>query len=123
MRENLAVALVCFASVVEYDLMHLENFAEKILRGGGAIYIAQSFVFHGQTWSREHSTSNHHSSEFRILALHFTDLRNACDVAVVNEWMTAFLIKFFERLEVDCALVLLLAESWVERDLRERRFV
>ena len=33
-RENLAVALVYFASVVEYDLMHLEKLAEKILRGG-----------------------------------------------------------------------------------------
>ena len=38
MRENLAVALVCFASVVKYDLVHLEKFAEQI-------YIAHSFVF------------------------------------------------------------------------------
>ena len=38
-RENLAVALIRFASVIEYDLVHLENLAEKILRGG-AVYIA-----------------------------------------------------------------------------------
>ena len=30
-RENLAVALVRFASVVEYDLVHLEKLAEQIL--------------------------------------------------------------------------------------------
>ena len=30
-RENLAVALVRFASVIKYDLVHLEKFAEQIL--------------------------------------------------------------------------------------------
>ena len=30
-RDNLAIALVRFASVVEYDLVHLEKLAEQIL--------------------------------------------------------------------------------------------
>ena len=45
-RKNLAVALVRFASVVKYDMVHLEKLAEKILRVG-AVYIAQPFVFRG----------------------------------------------------------------------------
>ena len=134
-RKNLAVALECFASVVENRLVHLQNLAEKILRGG-AVYIAvarlhgscfvlaaQRLVFRGQTWMGEHSAPNHHACEFRILALNFTDLRNGCDAAVINERVATFCIKFFERIEVDSSFVLLLAESRVERDLRERRFV
>ena len=94
-RENLAVALIRFASVVENDLVHLEKLAEKILRVG-AVYIAQPFVFLGQTWMGEKSTSNHHACELRVASFHFTDLRNACDVAVINERMAAFLIKLFK---------------------------
>ena len=94
-RENLAVALVRFASVVKYDLVHLEKLAEKILRVG-AVYIAQFLVIRGHTWSRKHSSSNHHACELRVASFHFTDLRNACDVAVINERMAAFLIKLFK---------------------------
>ena len=121
-RENLAVALECLASVVKYDLVHLENFAEEILMSG-AVLIVQAFVFRGQTWMGEQSAAYHHACKLRVASFHFTDVRDACDVAVINEMVATFFIKFFDRLEVYCAFVLVLAESWVERDLRERRFV
>ena len=83
----------------------------------------QGVVFRSQTWVGEHSASNHHAGKLRVASFHFTDLRDACDVAVINERVATFCIKFFERLEVDSAFVLLFAESWVKCDLRERCFV
>ena len=123
MRENLAVALICFASVVEYDIVHLENFAKKTLRGCGAVSVAQTLVFCGKAWLCEQSAANHYPGEFGVASFHFANLRDACDVAVIYKWMRTFVVESFESVEVDCPFVLLFAESRMNGDVGEGRFV
>ena len=126
MRKNLAVALVGFASVLENDLVHLDELVCKFAFAYGPVFAnilcicifclvrVSCFVFRRDAWSGEQSASNHDAGEFRVAFFHFADLRNACDVSVINERMATFAIKFFKRFKINCALVLLLAEHRTE---------
>ena len=74
------------------------------------------FVFRGKAWAGEQSAANHDAGQLGVSPFHFADLRNACNVAVIDERMFAFAVEPFERTEVESSLVLLLAEPRVERD-------